>query len=913
MTTVPERPLLSSDDIRRWIQDGFREYGPDPWLFLRELAQNSRDAGARRIEIRAYRNDSDREVIEFIDDGSGMSRQTARDYLFRFYASSKEKAPGASGRFGIGFWSVYRFKPERLRIFSRYGTDYWGTEIDAAFRVRELPPAEEMARGTWIVLQRPAAFANEDLFVDALTRAASAYCRHLMQRNPARKSLPVSVNGNRISRPLTPPGHFGHTFRGRGIIGGVALGENPEVRVFSGGLPVWRGTSIAELAGDGEQKAFQQLSSYGLYPVIWMEYPGIHVNLSRRRPINDARLSALRKRGEREIMRLFSRILDRGGRRGISGRIRDGFAAVRFQLRKYVWLKVALALMLLIPAEIVLLRHWLGSRGTPVLNRMTVKDIDYSATTIDDPAVSVVPDLAYSPENAIYFRLFSAEHFDARRGFVFRPGPGEACPPRSGAPGLVHVRLKTRGGPDSLLPHPPALHVMPSSLKWNSRPLRATLRRNSGACHVDLPGGAVGLLQYACFPAAGNIHMPLDRKIRLSAAVKFAQWPEDIRALFQRAADLPIPQRVAEIREFVAANLVSKTAPGTVARFRRLEADDWIRRVLQVRSGDCDVINGFTVLLLRQMKIPARLGVGWVGSNGKLVPRLHAWGEYFHGGWHTLDLAVSPAGVGAGLPQSPPADRGGKQRHRRYWWIALPLCLVLCTMAWLLLRKKRAAPDRRVEEALSRLVLGALLYPGRWGSQNRIWTSAVLPCLSGKRISLRQALTRIHGKGLFFASARNPMISSGRDILDSANPHYRRIFRLIHGAVDLDAIAAIRIRACSRADRDRDPLLDSLVSMGKEIRHPGWRVGITCGNETGPPRWIDISSLKRRVTRFWHRPVLVISLHHPAYVQAASGTVQNRHAIIFDLVRNSLAEAPVLRPQNLLVPSLLARRLLMRQ
>jgi hypothetical protein len=71
--------------------------------------------------------------------------------------------------------------------------------------------------------------------------------------------------------------------------------------------------------------------------------------------------------------------------------------------------------------------------------------------------------------------------------------------------------------------------------------------------------------------------------------------------------------------------------------------------------------------------------------------------------------------------------------------------------------------------------------------------------------------------------------------------------------------------------------------------------------------------LKRQVTRFWHRPVLVISLHHPAYVQAASGTVQNRHAIIFDLVRNSQAEAPVLRPQNLLVPSLLARRLLMRQ
>ena len=30
-----------------------RSYGDDPWFFLRELAQNSRDAGARSIRVSA--------------------------------------------------------------------------------------------------------------------------------------------------------------------------------------------------------------------------------------------------------------------------------------------------------------------------------------------------------------------------------------------------------------------------------------------------------------------------------------------------------------------------------------------------------------------------------------------------------------------------------------------------------------------------------------------------------------------------------------------------------------------------------------------------------------------------------------------------------------------------------------------
>src|SRR5581483_499727 len=83
-------------------------YGVDPWVFIRELLQNARDAGATTVEITTSETEGTARVVAH-DDGQGMTFEHARRYLFSLYASSKEGDREAAGRFGVGFWSVLRF------------------------------------------------------------------------------------------------------------------------------------------------------------------------------------------------------------------------------------------------------------------------------------------------------------------------------------------------------------------------------------------------------------------------------------------------------------------------------------------------------------------------------------------------------------------------------------------------------------------------------------------------------------------------------------------------------------------------------------------------------------------------------------------------------------------------------------
>ena len=104
---------MKGTDFKRWATRGCRIYGEDPWFFIRELAQNARDAGADRVEISTWWTERGHEVFRFTDDGTGMSSDHARQFLFRLYASSKDDERDAAGEYGIGFWAVLRYNPIR--------------------------------------------------------------------------------------------------------------------------------------------------------------------------------------------------------------------------------------------------------------------------------------------------------------------------------------------------------------------------------------------------------------------------------------------------------------------------------------------------------------------------------------------------------------------------------------------------------------------------------------------------------------------------------------------------------------------------------------------------------------------------------------------------------------------------------
>ena len=128
-------------------------YGSDPWVFVRELVQNARDAGAHNVDFFVSR-EGGRERILCRDDGDGMGFKHARRFLFSLYASSKGGRSRAAGRFGIGFWSVLRFDPSDIIVRSRgrHG-EAWQVVLNARLELVSRGPAT-IGRGTEVVLER---------------------------------------------------------------------------------------------------------------------------------------------------------------------------------------------------------------------------------------------------------------------------------------------------------------------------------------------------------------------------------------------------------------------------------------------------------------------------------------------------------------------------------------------------------------------------------------------------------------------------------------------------------------------------------------------------------------------------------------------------------------------------------------
>ena len=115
----------AANDFRERARVEADRYGPDPWIFVRELLQNARDAGASAVVIEVDERDG-LTRIRCRDDGEGMSYEHARRYLFSLYASSKEARRNQVGRFGVGFWSILRFDPTRIVIRSCPRSDAGG-------------------------------------------------------------------------------------------------------------------------------------------------------------------------------------------------------------------------------------------------------------------------------------------------------------------------------------------------------------------------------------------------------------------------------------------------------------------------------------------------------------------------------------------------------------------------------------------------------------------------------------------------------------------------------------------------------------------------------------------------------------------------------------------------------------------
>lgn len=90
----------------------------DQAAFVRELVQNSLDAGSGRVDVvfDAGPSGEDALVIDVIDDGEGMDRATIEGCLLTLFRSSKERDLTKIGKFGVGFVSLFALSPRQVVV-----------------------------------------------------------------------------------------------------------------------------------------------------------------------------------------------------------------------------------------------------------------------------------------------------------------------------------------------------------------------------------------------------------------------------------------------------------------------------------------------------------------------------------------------------------------------------------------------------------------------------------------------------------------------------------------------------------------------------------------------------------------------------------------------------------------------------
>ena len=149
----------------------------DPYAFVRELVQNSIDAGASAIAVRVERAGGVA-TTAFRDDGSGMDRATIEGPLLTLFNSSKEGDSSKIGKYGVGFVSVFAVDPDTVDV------DTW--REGQSHRVRlyrdhrydlERTPKRK-GSGSIVTLTQPMEAERFDEHCARLEAALSRWCRY---------------------------------------------------------------------------------------------------------------------------------------------------------------------------------------------------------------------------------------------------------------------------------------------------------------------------------------------------------------------------------------------------------------------------------------------------------------------------------------------------------------------------------------------------------------------------------------------------------------------------------------------------------------------------------------------------------------------------------------------------------------
>lgn len=940
MTFVGRKPASGFRARARLEAD---RYGPDPWIFVRELLQNARDAGATRVELIVEQTSTGERVI-CRDDGEGMSYEHARRYLFSLYASSKESNRNQVGKFGVGFWSILRFEPQRILIASAPTSGKpWQVTLEGSLDQASLDqPA--LTTGTEVILERGPGDGQLDR---RIRDAAHQNARFVCTRDDPQKPLLITVNGNAINEPFTLPPPFAAFSRGR-VRGVIGLGTSARVELFSRGLRVRSASSLSEFLSAGGRHTdrsrvqFTELPGR-LAPQALLESDALELLLSRSDAREDRTLRRLITLAQRELERLITRQIDAAHPLPLPQRLITG--VMHILRTSLAWRLVVAALIGATIAALIAVWLWreqvlvrFGLQKTPVVHTVAAEPTTVVrrtpsyhdlARTYQGPQVDVLDsegvalDLRYEPtDQVLRLAALIIENFDERGHPQLADTNPEALTQYVGTPcssnndtcTSITMAVDVEAGV-MRIPIPTGHRLDTDQVELDGVDDLSVFATSLDEPVLVLPAETTSTLRYVTVVA------PPQEPPTLYA--QRAKLPPELEKLARNLRRQPLEKRVKRLTREVSKRVRYSISPEVARRHgeARDRGQQFFERALEIGAGDCDVQNGLLVSLLQHARVPARLAVGYVGRDGRPARWLHAWVEYRdkNGLWKHADassganpMAFAEAAQGPSDPTGEGPDTGSAQGpvtqpqpEQPTGEVAAPTVAgppspppaakAVTLPAWVApsvaafgmilvvggLLRRRTRRDTQLDNGgdLSRLLQGALLQPDAFRSLPALYQRPLIPLLGGRQISLERAL------GLAASSA---LFRSGQPSKLAGDAHSGNVAvldaRSPEARTVADTLGAVDLDMWDKLMRTAQttPLLED-VNAAFASAGERWTVRVADGLGSSL-KSLDLGPLRLRRSPMKGTRLIVLDRNNPSLIEAAAAHSQTPRLAVLRMV-----------------------------
>ncbi len=281
-----------------------------PYDFLRELVQNSLDAGSDRAEVVLETHadvggEADEVVFELrvSDAGSGMDEAIVDGGLTRLFASTKADDRTMAGGYGVGFVSVFAWEPEAVLVQTGRGGEAWELVFypDRRFDKTAL---QEPVEGTTVTLLRRGRASERPAIAEAVRDSLWRWCRfcklelsfediasgeppELIQDSPAPADSPLTIEEVQADTTIH-----------------VAFAVPPTAVLLRRGLILAEGSPAELLA-----TALPGLGRTAEHVQVWIDSPQLRTTIARDKVLDDAGQRAVLARAAAAISTLRARLL----------------------------------------------------------------------------------------------------------------------------------------------------------------------------------------------------------------------------------------------------------------------------------------------------------------------------------------------------------------------------------------------------------------------------------------------------------------------------------------------------------------------------------------------------------------------------------------------------------------------------